>query len=68
MPSDETQFALIVQRLDTIDGTLKSFIGHADVSFVTQDQFEPVRKIVYGIAGTVGLAFVAAVAALVIKR
>ena len=66
--SPETQFALIEQRLGSIEITLQTFITRTDDVFVTKDQFTPVKNIVYGVAASVGLSLVAAIAALVIKR
>ncbi len=35
--------------------------------YITQDQFEPVKKIVYGLVGTILLGVIGAIMALVLK-
>ena len=42
-------------------------IAQLDKDYVTKDQFEPIRKIVYGLVGTILIAFLGAVIAVVIK-
>lgn len=61
-PSNETQFALIHQQLKVIEATLQSILDKLEKDYVTQDQFKPIKMIVYG--GT-GLALTAIVGALI---
>ncbi len=50
----------LVKQIDKIDERLEK-------DYVTQDQFEPIKKIVYGLVGTILMAVVGAIVALVIK-
>lgn len=46
--SNETQFALIHQQLKVIEQTLETILAKLERDYVTQDQFRPVKTIVYG--------------------
>jgi len=50
----------LVKQIDGINELLKNH-------YVTQDQLEPIKKIVYGMVAVILLAFVGAVVALIIR-
>ena len=56
----DTNVKYLVKRVDDINEILKDH-------YVTQDQFEPIKKIVYGMVATILVAFIGAVIALVVK-
>ncbi len=59
--SAETQHTAVVTKLNKLEERM-------DEKFVTQTEFTPVRKIVYGLAGLILSSTVIAILALVIKR
>jgi len=63
----EQSLALIEQALDYIKKDIKDIKEELDGKYVTQDQFEPVRRIVYGGVAFILIAVVGAVIALVVK-
>jgi len=60
--------AVILNKVDRIETDVKGITTKLDADYVTQDQFEPVKKIVYGMVATILLAVVGAVVALVVKQ
>ena len=60
--------AVILNKLDTMEKEVSKINSKLESDFVTQDQFEPVKKIVYGLVSVVLLGVVGAVIALVIKK
>jgi len=50
----------LVKQVDEINVLLKNH-------YVTQDQFEPIKRIIYGMVAVILLAFLGAIAALIIK-
>lgn len=57
----------IVLTTDNIQKTLDDFIVKADDCFVSQKEFAPVRKIVYGAIGTIVTIVFASLIYLVVK-
>lgn len=64
--SQETRIALIAkdvsymkEKLDEVDGKLNSH-------YVTKEEFEPIKKVVYGLVGIILVAVVGAVVSLVL--
>lgn len=65
--TQETKIALIAkdigymkEKLDTVDSKLNSH-------YVTKEEFEPIKKIVYGLVSLILIAVVGAVVSLVIQ-
>ena len=56
----------VTKRMDNMDAKIDNNHKENRVAFVTKDAFEPVQKITYGLIGAVGLAFITALAGLVI--
>ena len=51
----------LVKEVDKINQRLES-------EYVTKDQFEPIKKVVYGLVGTILVAVVTAIMAIVIRK
>lgn len=66
-PTTETQLAVMNQRLETIEATLSAIVDKLENHYVTQDQFKPVKNVVYGMTGLMLVAIVGALIKLVIK-
>lgn len=64
---DDVEIALVARDVKYIISEMEKIEKKLDSDYVTQDQFEPVRKIVYGLVATVLLAVIAAILAIVIK-
>lgn len=56
-----TKLINVEKKVDSIDNNLK-------MDYVTQDQFAPISKIVYGLVSLILVAVVGALVTLVIKR
>lgn len=69
MPKDSvnTKLAVIENRL----GNIEEKVGHIDSqignNYITKAEFEPVKKLVYGLVSLILVAVVGAIMALVIK-
>jgi len=60
--------AVILNKTGYIEKEVKDIREKLEDDYVTQDQFEPVKNIVYGMISVVLLAVIGAVVALVIKK
>ena len=60
--------AVMANKVDNIDKTVRDIQGKLEKGYVTQDEFTPVKNIVYGMVGTVLLAVIGALIALVINK
>lgn len=65
--SEETQFALINQKLGTIEETLHAIVTKLENHYVTQDQFKPVKAIVYGQTALILTAVIGGIIRLVVR-
>ena len=65
--NEETSLALIKQDITYIKDSVKDINTKLNDNYVSQDQFEPVKRIVYGLVSVILLAVVGAVTALVIN-
>lgn len=70
-PNSETEVALMRSDMDRMARDLSEIKGDLRMqfsNFVTQDQFKPIKTIVYGAVGVILMSFIGAVVALVITR
>jgi len=65
--SDETKFALIQQQMSYMTKQLDTIDNKVSTHYVTREEFEPIKKIVYGLVGLILVAVVGAVVSLVLK-
>ena len=63
----ETSLALIEQSLEFIKKDVKQIKDELDGKYVTQNQFEPVKKVVYGLVSLTLISVVGAILALALK-
>jgi hypothetical protein len=66
-PDLQTSVAVILTKVSRIENDLDKVNRRLEYNYVTQDQFEPVRKLVYGMVSIILLAVIGAIVALVIK-
>lgn len=66
--SDETKLELISQDLGYIKRDLADIKQLQQHNYVSKDEFEPVKKIVYGLVGLTLVAVVGALISLVVGR
>jgi thiosulfate reductase cytochrome b subunit len=64
---EHTQILLMAQDISYIRETVKDLKVEVQAKYVTNDQFEPIKKIVYGLVSAVLLAVIAAAMALVVR-
>jgi len=57
----------LLKEVDTVKGHVKDVKKQVSDSYVTKQEFEPVKKIVYGLVGLLLASVVGAIGALVIK-
>lgn len=66
--SIETIVAVILTKVNYIEAEVKDIRTKLEREYVTQDQFEPIRKVVYGLVSITLLSVVGAVIALVLRK
>ena len=69
-PSNTTtqNIDVIATKIDYIQRDVSDIKSKLESEYVTQDQFEPVKRIVYGMVSVILLAVIGAVVALVIRK
>jgi thiosulfate reductase cytochrome b subunit len=60
--------AVILNKLTNLESTVCTISKKLEDDYVTQDQFEPVKKIVYGLVSIILVAVVGGLIALVIRQ
>jgi hypothetical protein len=64
----QVDIARLETKLENISSNLIEIKSNLEKNYVTQDKFEPVRKLVYGMVGTILMAFLLSVAALLLRK
>ena len=59
---------VIVVKLENIQEDVRDIKRQLEGNYVTRDQFEPIRKIVYGMVSVILLAVVGALVAIVVQQ
>lgn len=67
-PSNNTKMALIAQDVKFIRGEITDIKKKLETNFVTKDEFDPIRNVVYGLVGLVLTSVFVAVIGLVIIK
>lgn len=62
-----TQIAVIANDICYIKNDIKEIKGKLEQDYVTQEEFKPIRNIVYGMVGLILTGVVGAMVALVLK-
>lgn len=62
------QLAVLINKLGYVETEVKDITHKLEVGYVTQDQFGPVKSIVYGLVSIILLAVVGALVGLVILK
>ena len=65
--SDETQLAVIKNDLSYIKEKLNEVDQKVSTHYVSKEEFEPIKKIVYGLVSLILIAVVGALVALVVN-
>ena len=63
----ETKIALIQQDMGYVKDKLDSVDQKISLHYVSREEFEPIKKIVYGMVGLILVAVVGALLSLVVK-
>ena len=67
-PNNETSLALMAQKITFIDENVKDIKTKLEADYVTKDQFEPIKRIVWGLVGLILTAVVVSLMALIINK
>lgn len=62
------QLAVIFERTKTIQEKVVNIEYKLEKDYVTQDQFDPIRRLVYGLVSLILVSVVVAILALVIQK
>lgn len=65
--SDTTKIALIQQDISYMKDKLDNVDQKISTHYVSREEFEPIKKIVYGMVGLILVAVVGALVSLVVK-
>jgi hypothetical protein len=65
--SDNTKIALIQQDISYMKDKLDNVDQKISTHYVSREEFEPIKKIVYGMVGLILVAVVGALVSLVVK-
>lgn len=65
--NDQMDIAVIAERVANIDKKVDEINIKLDAHYVTKDEFEPIRMLVYGMAGLILTGVVIALISLVLK-
>lgn len=63
-----TDVAVILSKVQYIESDVKSVKDKLENDYVTQDQFEPIKKVVYGLVSIILVSVIVALVALVIIK
>lgn len=66
--NDKVNIAVIGIKIQNIEKTVTEMNEKLDAHYVTKDQFEPVRNLVYGLVGIILTAVIVAVIKLVLMK
>lgn len=64
--SQETKIALIAKDINYMKEKLDEVDGKLNAHYVTKEEFEPIKKVVYGLVSIILVAVVGAVVSLVV--
>ena len=59
---------VLLEKINNVQSDVKDIKVKLESKYVTQDQFEPIKKIVYGLVGLVLIAFAGGLINLVIQK
>lgn len=65
--SDQTKLAVITTKLEYIIKKVDDIEKNQHSNFVSKDEFEPIKRIVYGLVGLILVAVVGAMVSLVLR-
>lgn len=65
--SDETKLAVLDTKLDNVIDRLSNLDIKVSQHYVSKEEFEPIKKIVYGLVSLILIAVVGALLALVVN-
>jgi hypothetical protein len=68
MPSEETKLAVIESHINYMRNDIHDIKMNVQQGYVTKDEFEPIKRIVYGLVGLILVAVVGALLSLVVIK
>jgi len=66
--SEETKLAIIAKDVEYIRDSVKKIDRRLEKDYVTRQEFEPIKKISYGLISVVGVAVIGALLSLILVR
>lgn len=66
--SMETQIAVIATKVETIEQTVSNIEQKMEGHYVTKEEFDPIKKITYGVVSIILTTVIVGLLALVIKK
>jgi hypothetical protein len=64
---EHTQMALMAQDIKYIKSAVTELKGEVEGKYVTSIEFDPIKRLVYGLVGAVLFAVIAAIMAMVVR-
>ena len=58
---------VIATKIDYIETAVRNIENKLEADYVTQDEFEPIKRIVYGMISVILVAVIGAIVAIVVK-
>lgn len=65
--TENTKLAVIANDIQYIKGDMAEIKRMQQTNYVSRDEFEPIKRIVYGVVGLILVAVVGAVVSLVVR-
>jgi len=67
-PKEDTQIAVMANDISYIKKSIDDMNSRLDHHYVTKDEFDPIKKLVYGMVAIVLSSVAAAVMAILVKK
>lgn len=64
----ETQIAVIATKVEAIEQSVQNIEEKLEGHYVTKEEFDPIKRLVYGVVGLILTSVVVAVLTIVIKK
>lgn len=66
--SDETKLAVLDAKLDYISKKVDTIESNQHSNYVSKEEFEPIKKLVYGVVTLVGTVVIGGLLSLIVRR
>ncbi len=66
--SEKTELAVIATKIDNLKDDIAELKEKINTQLVTKDEFDPIKKVVYGLVSLILVGVIGAILALVIRK